>query len=293
MSLSNFNKGEIAIFYYMRSSNFNKGENITFLLTGALVRVNRIFISKKEAHGVDFCGVDDDYYQYYYYIVRPDLNCYMRYINIFNLHPSCSNGDHYVAHKDDFFFYIIKGNSYRRVTNMNKDKDVYTLHPNCQGGDHYLTSGAYFYLPELRYGWGLLYYRSGNFNNDEDSNTFSFLSLAFSQVAWPLPKVHHLAHGITWTKKITKKVVYEKEKMSSIDHNWKISLEVSMETGGLSPLIAKSQFSLKTEYGGCSINTERENWTQATEVEESLSITLQPKFKNDSTPPTDNPLPPV
>ncbi|OCT63348.1 hypothetical protein XELAEV_18044446mg [Xenopus laevis] len=337
-------------------------------------------VPKKEVCGVDFCGVDD-----YYYIVRSDLNCYMRCknfnkgedINIFSLHPSCRDGDHYVAHKDDLF-YIIKGNSYRRVTNMNKDEDavVYTLHPNCQGGDHYLSSGDYFYIifqnrgvyrrtknmnkdedseeftlhPNCKNGlyyfgikkyyyfvkphdeWGLQYYRSGNFNKDEDSETFSFHPSVISFLPGGLAITKGSSFGtweciktisndsdtpVTWTKKITKKVGYEKEKMSSIEHNWKISLEVSMETGGLSALIAKSQFSLKTEYGGSSVNTERENWTQATDVEESLSITLQPNksmyiwqyqlgmgsesvlhcrdttFKNDSTPPTDNPLPPA
>uniref|UniRef100_A0A803K4X0 Uncharacterized LOC116407773 n=1 Tax=Xenopus tropicalis TaxID=8364 RepID=A0A803K4X0_XENTR len=337
-------------------------------------------VPKNEAHGVDFCGVDK-----YYYIVRSDLNCYMRSTNfnkgedldIFTLHPSCRDGDHYLAHEDDFF-YIIKGTSYRRVTNMNKDDDavVYSLHPNCQGGDHYLSAFGNYYIiyqsrgvyrrtknmnkdedsveytlhPNCKNGlyyfgtkdyyyfvkphdeWGLQYYKTTNFHNDEDSQTFSFHPSVINFLPGGLAITKGPSFGtweciktisndsdtpVTWSKKITKKVGYEKAKMSSIGHNWKISLTTSMETGGLLALIAKAQFSLSTEYGGSKVNTESENWTQATEVEESMTITLQPnksmyiwqyqvglgskavlhcrdtRYKSDPTPPTDNPLPPA
>lgn len=97
-------------------------------------------VPKSEARGIDFCGTDD-----YYYIIRSDLGVYMRSTNfhegkdikIFSLSEACRWGDHYFACKDgDSYYYIIKGNQYRRVKNMKKDKDavVYSLHPNCRGG---------------------------------------------------------------------------------------------------------------------------------------------------------------
>ncbi|KAK1153787.1 hypothetical protein AOXY_G29461 [Acipenser oxyrinchus oxyrinchus] len=87
------------------------------------------------------------------------------------------------------------------------------------------------------------------------------------------------ASPLKWNKKITKKVGYTKQKMSSIEHNWKISTSVSMESGALTTLIAKCQFSLSAEYSGQSVNTEQEEWSEATEVEESIEMTIQPHGK--------------
>ncbi|XP_056391875.1 uncharacterized protein LOC130284931 isoform X2 [Hyla sarda] len=337
-------------------------------------------LPKKLAKGVDFCGVGK-----YYYIVRSDLTCYMRSTNfnraedleVFSLHPSCRDGDHYLAHKDDLF-YIIKGNNYRRVTNMNKDEDsvVYTLHPNCQGGDHYLSAFDYFYIiyqnrgvyrrtknmnkdeeseefplhPNCKDGlyyfgtsdyyyfvkphdeWGIQYLRSTNFNKNENSEIFSFHPSVINFLPGGLAITKGPSYGtwvciktisndsqtpVEWKKRVTKKTGYEKEKMCSIEHKWNTSLTVSTETGGLSSCIAKATFAMTAEYGGSSVNTERENWSEATEIEETITVTLKANEKiyiwtyelglgkepvlhcrdmrilNTSNPPTDNPLPPA
>ncbi|XP_072272903.1 uncharacterized protein [Pyxicephalus adspersus] len=337
-------------------------------------------IVPKSKSKADFCGVDK-----YYYIVRPDLTCYMRSTNfnrgedleIFSLHPSCRNGDHYLAHEDDLF-YIIQSNYYRRVTNMNTDEGavVYTLHPNCQGGDHYLSAFGYFYIifqnrgvyrrtknmnkdeeseeftlhPENKNGlyyfgvknyyylikpddkWGIQYTRCTNFNTNENAENFSFHPSIYSFLPGGLAIAKGPSFGewvciktigndsqtpIEWKNRVTKKVGYEKEAMHSIEHNWKVSTTVSAETGGLSALVAKAQISVTAEYGGCSTNTEKENWNEATEVEETVTLTLKPKQKifiyvyqmgfgkdpvlhcrdmrilDTATPPTDNPLPPA
>ncbi|XP_053554199.1 uncharacterized protein LOC128645319 [Bombina bombina] len=336
-------------------------------------------VPKNKAPGVDFCGVDQ-----YYYIVRSDLNCYMRCsnfnhgedINIFSLHPSCINGEHYLAFEDDHF-YIIKGNFYRRVTNMNTDEGsvVYSLHPNCSGGDHYLSAFGYFYIiyqsrgvyrrtknmnkdedseeftlhPDCKNGiyyfgtknyyyfvkphdeWGIQYYRCTNFNTNADAETFSFHPSVINFLPGGLAIIHGKSYGIweciktitndsetpiTWAKKITHKVGYDKEKMSSVEHNWKVSSTVSLQSGGLTKLIVQGTLSITAEYGGCSVNTEKENWSEATEIEESINVTLQPKkklyiwqyvlgigtksilycrdmkFEDHPDPPTENPLPP-
>ena len=82
--------------------------------------------------GVDFCAVKG-----YHYIVRSDAVIYIKTENlnkgsdvkVFDLHYSCKGGNHYLANNG--YFYIIKGKSYRRVTNMNTDADsvVQSLHP--------------------------------------------------------------------------------------------------------------------------------------------------------------------
>ncbi|KAM8934004.1 uncharacterized protein RCH25_004374 [Pelodytes ibericus] len=337
-------------------------------------------VPKKDAPGVDFCGVDK-----YYYIVRSDLGCYMRATNfnkgedldVFSLHPSCRNGDHYLAHEDDLF-YIIKGNSYRRVSNMNKDEDavVYTLHDCCRGGDHYLSAFGHFYIifqsqgvyrkttnmntyeegveytlhPDCKDGlyyfgikiyyyyvkphdkWGIQYYRCTNFNSNADGECFSFHPSIINFLPGGLALTHGPSFGVwecikticndsatpvTWTNKINKKVGYEKEKMCSMEHNWNVSSTVSADTGGLSSMITKAQLSVTASYGGSSVNTDRENWNQTTETEETISLTLKPnekvyiwqfqmrlgkdpvlfcrdmKFNDESKPPTENPLPPA
>ncbi|XP_073491087.1 uncharacterized protein [Aquarana catesbeiana] len=338
-------------------------------------------IVPKSESKADFCGVDK-----YYYIIRPDLNCYMSSrdfhsgedLLIYSLHPSCRNGDHYLAYEDDHF-YIIKSDHYRRVTNLNTDGSavVYSLHPNCRGGSHYCSAFGAFYIifqdrgvyrrttnlhedgegkeytlhPKCKNGlyyfglkngyyflnqedqWGgITYTRCTNFHEYDNATTYSIHPSIYSFLPGGLAIDKGPSFGewvciktigndsqtpIQWQKRVTQKVGYEKEKMSSIEHNWKVSTNVSTEAGGLAALITKAQFSLSVEYGGSSTNTEKENWNQVTEVEETITLTVQPQQKvyiyiyqmglgkepvlycrdmrilddDKPNPPTDNPLP--
>ncbi|XP_058624451.1 uncharacterized protein LOC131535932 [Onychostoma macrolepis] len=122
-------------------------------------------VPKKKIKGVDFCGG-----QTYSYIIRSDLGCYMQSSNfnkgsdltIFSLHPSCQNGDHYFADWNDKF-YIIKGNSFRKVTDLSTDSDaeVISLDSNCKGGDYYLSAGGWFYI---------IFLEKGTFRQTSDLN---------------------------------------------------------------------------------------------------------------------------
>uniref|UniRef100_A0A3B3REC2 Uncharacterized protein n=1 Tax=Paramormyrops kingsleyae TaxID=1676925 RepID=A0A3B3REC2_9TELE len=299
-------------------------------------------LPKSKAKGVDFCGVNDNYY-----IIRSDLGCFMYSTNfhlgsdlmIYGLHPSCQGGDHYLAF-DDNTFYIIKGNSYRRVSNMSKDLDaeVYNLHPNCQGGDHYMSAYGYFYMifksrgvyhrtsdmskdsdaaefplhPNCKDGlyywgtksysyflkptdeWGIQYHKTDSLYKDTNASTMSihpdvlnFLPGGLGQThgptfeKWDLMKMmsNDSEIPVTWEKKITRKVGFTKSKSSSIEHNWKVQIGTTYESGALTEAIAKYQFSLSLEYGGISVNTENENWEEATELAETMTLTLQPHTK--------------
>ncbi|XP_067265078.1 uncharacterized protein [Chanodichthys erythropterus] len=337
-------------------------------------------IPKSKAKGTDFCGVND-----YYYIIRSDLGCYMQSsdynkgldLSIFSLHPACQDGDHYLGHEDGYF-YIIKGNSYRRVTNLSTDSGavVYSLHPNCRGGDHYLSAFGNFYIifqgkgtyrrttnmnqdldaveyslhPNCRDGlyywglpnnyyflkpvskWGVEYYKGTDFSKDECTAVYSvhpdvlnFLPGGLSVTIGPSfgiwENIKTISNDsntpVTWTKKITRRVGYNKEKMTQITHNWKIAASVSTESGALAALIAKMQFSFSAEYGGSHVSTEKESWNEMTEEEEQLSLQLKPnesvylwqyklglgeepvlfcrdlKIDDDPNPPTEVPLPPA
>jgi len=116
----------------------------------------------------------------YTYIVQSKEKCYYRIGDVstnsdvtkFNLSAACQNGDHYLSCGSNAF-YIIKGDEYRCVKNMNLDSDphVFTLHSNCQNGDFYLASktGLFsysFYIIFLSRG---VYRRVSNMNLDTDA----------------------------------------------------------------------------------------------------------------------------
>uniref|UniRef100_A0A671M8P1 Uncharacterized protein n=1 Tax=Sinocyclocheilus anshuiensis TaxID=1608454 RepID=A0A671M8P1_9TELE len=255
-------------------------------------------IPKNKTKGTDFCGVKD-----YYFIIRSDLGCYMQSSNfnkglditIFSLHPACQNGDHYLG-QEDGYFYIIKGTSYRRVIDLSTDSGavVYSLHPNCQE-------------------WGVEYYKGTNFNKDECVDVYSVHPDVINVLPGGLSVTKGPAFGIwediktitndsitpvTWQKRINKKVGYNKEKMSQITHNWKIATSASTESGALSGLIAKCQFSFSAEYGGSHVSTENESWNEATEYklglgQEPVLFCRDLMIDDEPNPPAKIPLPPA
>ena len=109
----------------------------------------------RQKRGNDFCGTTKSY------VVRSDLGCFAKLSSntlhdanpeILKLHSSCTDGDHYMAYEcapevgsDYEYFYVIKGNTYREVTNLSSDADAKEgdLHKDLQGGDFYLASSKY------------------------------------------------------------------------------------------------------------------------------------------------------
>ena len=125
--------------------------------------------SAPEARGIDFCGTKKTFY-----IIRSDVGVYMscedihtgKRIKIHRLSEACRWGDHYLA--TDSYFYIIKGDEYRRVTDLSKDEDavVYSLHCNCRGGSGYYSAFGNWYIVFANRG---TYRRVSNMNKDEDA----------------------------------------------------------------------------------------------------------------------------
>ncbi|KAA0721532.1 hypothetical protein E1301_Tti022552 [Triplophysa tibetana] len=99
--------------------------------------------------GVDICGI-----RYNCYIIRAYLGYYLRItdlkdasnLTLCDLHHSCV-GEHYVGHINDSI-YIIKENSYRRVTNLTTDtgRDCKPIHSNYHNGDYYFSVKGKFYI---------------------------------------------------------------------------------------------------------------------------------------------------
>ncbi|XP_077773086.1 uncharacterized protein LOC144325065 [Podarcis muralis] len=309
---------------YMRSTNFHRGKDL------------EVFSLHSSCMGGDHYLAHQDGL---FYIIKGDN--YRRVSNmdkdldavVYSLHPNCRGGDHYLSASRYFYIIFQKRGVYRMVTNMNEDKDAveYTLHPACKDGLYYWGVRKYYYFVKPVDEWGIQYYKSTNFHENLNAETFSFHSDVVNMLPGGMAITYGPAYGrwepiktisndsstpIVWNKKITKKVGYNKQKMTSVEHNWKVSMTATYQSGVLTEAIAKYQFSLTAEYGGKSVNTEQENWNEATEIEEAISVTVQPnekmyiwqfemglgketvlfcrdmKFTSDSTPPTDIPLPP-
>ena len=59
-----------------------------------------------------------------------------------------------------------------------------------------------------------------------------------------------------WKKTITKKVGYNKQKLSSTEHSWNIAASVTKSAGTLTEGIAKVQMTLTAEYGGKKVSRD-------------------------------------
>ncbi|XP_067299096.1 uncharacterized protein [Pseudorasbora parva] len=262
-----------------------------------------------------------------------------------SLHPNCRGGDHYFATGSMGSYgciYIIfreKG-TYRMTEDLHRDAEgaeypmgsEYMLHPNCSNGLYYWGTPVNTCFIKPASEWGYEYYCSIDFSKDEPTGVYSVHPDVLNFLPGGLAVTKGPSFGrweniktitndsntpVTWQKKINKKVGYNKEKMTEITHNWKISTSASAESGELTGLITKVQFSFSAEYGGSHVSTEKESWNEVIEEEEQLSFQLKPnesvylwqyqlgigeepvlfcrdlKIDDQPNPPTEVPLPPA
>ncbi|XP_065270283.1 uncharacterized protein LOC135886485 [Emys orbicularis] len=213
---------------------------------------------------------------------------------IFELHPRCRGGDHYGRAGWTFFIIFQNQGEIRWVTNLRtaEGEKTFVLHPECCKGLYYFGIDQYLALIKMDEKWGAHFYLYPDASKDKLDSFFSIhpdvlnffpggltLTKGISTCGWECIKTLHNNSDspITWSDKVTRKVGYAKQKMSTIEHNWSISTEMSIGAGDLTKLITQLQFSLKAEYGGRSIRTEQEDWNEAREEEESIQVTLEPQ----------------
>ncbi|XP_071978380.1 uncharacterized protein [Engystomops pustulosus] len=272
---------------YMRSTNFNKGENLEIFSLHPACRDGDHYLAHK-----------DDLF----YIIKGNYYRRVKNMNtdedsvVYTLHPNCQGGDFYLSAWDSFYIIYLSRGVYRKTKNMNKDEDSeeYPLHPDCKDGLYYFGTEDYYYFVKPHDEWGIQYVRSTNFHENTNTETFSFHPSVINFLPGGVGVSKGPAYG-EWVciktivndikmlepcqQQIPKKIGYEKEKMSCIEQNWSVTSEVSEETGGLTKAICKSQLSLTAEYGGCSVDTEKEDWSDATEIKETLDVYLEPDEK--------------
>ncbi|KAK7168487.1 hypothetical protein R3I93_004712 [Phoxinus phoxinus] len=269
---------------YMLSKNLNKGHELSIW----------------SLHPA--CQNGDHYlgdWNNYLYVIKG--NSYRRVKNlrsdtdaeVFSLHPNCRGGDHYFANTNYFYIIFQEKGTYRRTKNMNHDSEAveYNLHPDCRNGLYYWGVQGYFSFLKPASDWGVEFYTGTDLSNDKRTGVYSvhpdvlnFLPGGLAVTIGPAFGMWENIRTITndtkksvrWQRKINKKVGYDKQKMSQITHDWKISASVTAESGLLAALIAKVQFSFSAEYGGSHVSTESESWNEVTEEEEQLTFELEP-----------------
>lgn len=121
---------------------------IALFILISLVGLAKFSVAQSTSRVSDICATDD-----FYYILRSDKGLILRVSNMNEgtgilklvMNPSNRGADHYFANAD--FFYLIKGNSYTRVSSLTEDGGTtYALHPDCQGGSHYFANQDYYFF---------------------------------------------------------------------------------------------------------------------------------------------------
>ncbi|XP_051760746.1 uncharacterized protein LOC127518310 [Ctenopharyngodon idella] len=325
---------------YMETSDLNNGSDISIFSLHPSCQNGDHYLGDK--HGYFYIIKGSEYRKFNYLTTHSDHK-------VDTLHPNCQGGDHYFSAFDKFYIIFQEKGTYRITTDMNTDSDAaeHNLHPDCRNGLYYwgvefitpypmMLARAprcyriYFLKPASD--WGVQFCSSTDFSKDKFSGVYSVHHNVLNFLPGGLSVTKGPAFGIweniktitndsntpvTWTKKINKKVGWNKEKMTQITHHWKIDTTASIESGALAKLITNLQFSFSAEYGGSHVNTENESWNEMTEEEEQLSFELKPqerlylwqyrmglgqeqvlfcrdlKIDDEPNPPTEVPLPPA
>lgn len=268
---------------YMRSKNFNEGEDIKIYS-----------LSLACQWGDHYLATSD-----YYYIIKG--NEYRRVTNmntdhdavVYSLHPNCRGGNYYYSACGNYYIVFADKGVYRRVDNMNTDEGAveYKIHEAFRDGVYFWGTSDYVYSLKQAVKWGVSYHRTTNMNTDENPVTFSFHESVLNFIPGGLAQTEGKAFGywqniksfanntdvpVNWERTIKKTVGFNRSEMSSIEHNWSIHLGAEYQSGILSEAICKYQFSVKAQYGGKSINSEQQQWSNLIEESETLSLQIPP-----------------
>lgn len=213
---------------------------------------------------------------------------------VYQLHPNCRGGDHYMKRADFFFILFFGQGVVRGVCDLSTDsrgEDI-PLHPQCCLGLYYFGIGSYWAMVTVDQRWGAQFYLYKSFINANLAAVYSIHPDLVSFLPGGLALTRGPSFGgweciktlsndsdtpITWTHAVARKVGFAKEKVASVGRNWKVGTSASLGAGELTAAVVKAQFSLSAEYGGSSVKTEKEDWTEAREEEETFQATLEPK----------------
>ena len=268
---------------YMKSTNFHEGNHIKIYSLSPACRWGDHYLATSD----------------YYYIIKGDK--YRRVTNmnedkdavVYSLHPNCQGGSHYYSAFGNYYIVFADRGVYRRVENMNTDEGAveYSIHKAFRDGLYFWGTTDFVYCLQQAGEWSVPYHRSANMNLDEDPATFSVHKSVLNFIPGGMAQTYGKAFGywhniksfanetdatVDWERTITKTVGFNRSEMSSIEHNWSIKIGANYRSGLLSEAISKHQFSLKAQYGGKSVNTKQQQWSNMSEVSETLKLPVPP-----------------
>lgn len=264
-------------------------------------------------------------------------------LNCQELSTICQGGDNYLNTGPNSYI-VIKGDDYISVPDLTSSNATHgTLAPA-------FKKGLYFYgknsgigvlaalIDEDKQNWGIVDWTTSDLDNSSNARKYfvypdliDFLpggiSLNFGTASprWELLKcfTNSSDTALDWTESVSETVGYNKSEFTSLEKNWSVTSEVSMgtsfEAGFLVQSAIEMQFSLSGTYGGASIQTSQEDWSEEHTNTEEVSLHVDSKetvylwqyrlgfagaaksllfcrdiaITKDPKPPSGSPLPPV
>lgn len=203
----------------------------------------------------------------------------------------CQGGDHYM-YTATAKFVIVKGNTFFMVPDLysTTTNAHHLLQNDMSNGLYYYGLGDNFYaiheLAKDSINLGTVYTKTDSlFKEGTDYFVFpdllNFLpggiSTSFGSASprWELLKTFTNSSGtaLQWSQEVSQTVGYNK---SQFEKNWEVSAEVSISTsfsgGFLVQAAVEAQFSLSTTFGGASIQSNQQDWSEEHTVTESLAV---------------------
>ena len=231
----------------------------------------------------------------------------------FTLNVECEDGDFYMA-KNSKKFFVIKSNQGHspfgckhvqslKDGNVICEKEMLDMYkePNAVPGVdlasryHWATS-SYFYFLKPVTTWSLEYHRTKDLFKDPDKYNdypvyppiIAFLPGGLAHIMGPTfgrwEKLKSIGNNTANEKEIEvtikRKHGYKKPMVHSVHHEWNVSQRersASLTTEEIFKAALKRTFYFPPEYGGLAVDATNEDWSDVTEVEESLSVIIPSK----------------
>ena len=147
----------------------------------------------------------------------------------------------------------------------------------------------HFWCLKLDTRWGLRFHHATDLERDSGGENLPF----HPDVTKFLPGGLSVTEGLTYAKwecidtiridtrakrtlKVETKRGYKKEVLSSVEHNWNVRGSVTQNLGTLTEQIFKSQLSLSTSYGGKSLDSTKEEWSEEYTESDELEFDVEP-----------------
>lgn len=110
---------------------------------------------------------------------------------IFDLHPECQGGSHYLANRAGFYIIRSEDNTYLHVRSLSMfgtltSANRHNLHESFTNGLYYFATDGYFYVVKEHAEFGLVYYRTEDMSNSTSAAEMFPVSPSIASIITPL-----------------------------------------------------------------------------------------------------------